>query len=109
MNINEIPDKILADMVRNGCYAKNTSFDDGTQLLVLAVPYGPNEDVEDLKGAMEAFQSFVADWDWHERQFQVLRAKDGQAQVFETSYESEEYDHVLNALSSWRFSGGKKG
>jgi len=29
--------------------------------------------------------------------------------VFETSYESEEYDHVLNALSSWRFSGGKKG
>ena len=91
MNIKEIPDSILAAMVRNGCYAKGTDFSDGTMLLVLAVPYGPVDDTLTLIEAMESFHELVSADDWEERNLMVLTvSKENQAvSVIETSYEVE--------------------
>ncbi len=68
-------DAELAAMVRNSCYAKNARFGEGPNdsrfLLVLAVPYGLDEDCESLPEAIEAFLSFCSEGDNNERQFQV--------------------------------------
>jgi hypothetical protein len=75
MTINDLTDAQLAGMVRNSIYAKNTSFGDGETdcrfLLVLAIPYGRDEDVETLPDAIEAFATFLQEADWKERDFQV--------------------------------------
>src|SRR5579864_859639 len=61
----DFSDKELADMIRNGCYSRNTRFgfgpDDARFLLVLAVPYGRDEDVETLTEALDGFLRFCSD------------------------------------------------
>lgn len=87
MHINDVPDKVLADMVRSGCYSRNTRFDAGTYLLVLAVPYDSSE-VETLGEAFDAFHDLVSESDWEERNIQVLTVNGGQVVVEETSRET---------------------
>lgn len=76
--INEMSDAELARMVRESVYAKNTQFGDGPTdaqyLLVLAVPYGKDEDVESLSEAIDEFARLLQDDDWQARQFQVYNA-----------------------------------
>ena len=97
MNINDMPDKVLADMVREGCYSRNTKFDEGTYLLVLAVPYDSSE-VETLGKAFDAFHDLVSESDWEERNIQVLTVNGGQIVVEETSREiiSNEDENTFN-------------
>lgn len=87
MNINDIPDSVLAKAIRDGCYAKNTRMDDGTFLLILAVPYGRDDSCNSLCEAFEAFNELVSAPDWDERQIQVLTANGDGLELFETSYE----------------------
>ena len=73
--ISDFTDKELADMVRGSIYAQNTRFGygetDARFLLVLAVPYGRDEQVEGLPDAIEAFARLLQDDDWMERTFRV--------------------------------------
>ena len=98
--IDDVPDKVLADMIRTGCYARNTRFSDEIKegkfdaqyLLVLAVPYGHDEGVDSMIDAVEAFKCFLASSDWNERRIQVLSIKNNKPVVVETSHE------ILEAL-----------
>lgn len=85
--LSDLTDKQLADMIREGCYAKGTQFSptDSRWLLVLAVPYGEVDSVTTVRGAFESFRALMADDDWMERHIQVLDAEDGSVQ--ELSYE----------------------
>ena len=92
MRLDDIPDKVLADMVRNGCYAHNACMGqalyDARFLLVFAVPYGPWEGVNYIQEAFEAFHEFLSADDWEERNIQVLEVtEDGRVTVAETSME----------------------
>jgi hypothetical protein len=83
-------------MVRNGCYAHNTTFgtgqQDSTWLLVLAIPYGPSETVESLSEAFVGFRDMLDTSDWFERQIQVLTVENGKPLVVETSHEQVTVD-----------------
>jgi hypothetical protein len=73
--IDQFTDAELAAMVRNSIYAKNARFGDGPNdcrfLLVLAVPYGKSDTVEELSEAITAFFRLVQDDDYPERDLQV--------------------------------------
>jgi hypothetical protein len=91
-HLDEIPDSVLANMVRNSCYARNTTFgtgrNDSRYLLVLAVPYGRRDDVSSLPEAFEAFRDLLDSSDWFERQIQVLTVtRGGKVKTSEQSYE----------------------
>ena len=88
MKLSDIPDSVLASMVRDGCYTKGESIGGcgGKFLLVFAVTYGA-EEVETLNEAFEAFHDFHSDEDWMRRNIQVLTVEDGQVEVLETSAE----------------------
>lgn len=93
MKLNDVPDKVLADMVRNGCYAKDAEINgakDGTQwLLVLAVPYGKRDSCDSLQEAFEGFRELLSAEDWDERNLQVLQmSKKGTPKVYEVAYEN---------------------
>lgn len=82
-SINDFTDKQLADMIRKGCYTKGTGFADPSKdtrwLLVLAVPYGPSDEVTSLPQAYEAFTQLIAgDYAecWDETNIQVFDALD---------------------------------
>ena len=94
MQLTDIPNKVLADMVRSGTYTAGTNIDgDSTKfLLVFAGPYGPADDVYTLREAFKAFQEFISDYDWEERQIQVLTVENGQPHVIEESFENMEAD-----------------
>lgn len=85
--LNDIPDKVLADMIRQGCYTRNTSLLNNTKLLVLAVPYDDGE-ADSLEAAFECFRELLTADDWEERNLQVLTLKDGQPHVRETAMEN---------------------
>ena len=89
MKLSDIPDSVLASMVRDGCYTKGESIGGrgGKFLLVFAVTYGAEEEVETLNEAFEAFHDFHSDEDWMSRNIQVLTGEDGQVEVLETSAE----------------------
>ena len=91
MTLNDISDKVLADILRNGCYTKNARFDDSEKgvkfMLVFAVPYGPEDGVETLQEAFESFHEFISESDWFERNIQVLTVENGAPVVCETSHE----------------------
>jgi hypothetical protein len=91
MKLSEIPDSILADMIRNGCYTKGESIgaepEDNQYLLVFAVPYGNPDGVETLKDALNAFRDLMADGDWEERNIQVLTVESSGVAVHEVSAE----------------------
>ena len=74
-SINDFTDAELAQMIRESVYAKNTRFGNGKNdsrfLLVLAVPYGQDEDVTSLGEALESFRELLTADDWQERCFQV--------------------------------------
>ena len=95
-HLDEIPDSVLAGMIRNGCYAHNTTFGtgqrDSTWLLVLAIPYGPSDSVESLSEAFEGFRDMLDTSDWFERQIQVLTVENGKPLVVETSHEQVTVD-----------------
>lgn len=73
--LEDFTDAELAAMVRNSLYLKNTTFGDRKTdcrfMLVLAVPYGRDENVDSLDVAMEGFARLLQDDDWKEREFQV--------------------------------------
>ena len=73
--INDFTDKELADLVRNSLYAKNTRFGeaptDARFLLVLAVPYGTDDQVDTLSDAIDSFARLLQDDDWKEREVQI--------------------------------------
>lgn len=73
--IDDFTNAELAGMVRRSLYLDGAQFGDGDTdcrfLLVLAIPYGHADDVDDLPTAIEAFHSLVSDEDWKEREFQV--------------------------------------
>lgn len=85
--IHDIADKVLADMVRQGCYTRNARFDAGTHLIMLAVPYDQSE-ADGLSEAFEAFRELLTSDDWEERNFQVLTVENGQPKVIETALEN---------------------
>jgi hypothetical protein len=91
--MDQFTDAELAAMVRNSIYAKNTRFGDGDGtskfLLVLAIPYGDDENCDTLPEAIEAFATFLQDYDWKERDFQVYQHMAGQ-QFFSASMEEVE-------------------
>jgi hypothetical protein len=90
-HISELPDNLLAGMIRDSCYARNTTFGTGPTdskwLLVLAIPYGRDENVDSLPEAFEAFRDMLDTSDWFERQIQVLSIENGKPTVIETSHE----------------------
>lgn len=91
-HLDEIPDNVLAKMVRDGCYSRNVTFgrgrNDSRYLLVLAVPYGRRDDVSSLPEAYGAFRDLLDTSDWFERQIQVLTVtKSGKVETSEQSYE----------------------
>jgi hypothetical protein len=91
MKLSEIPDHVLANMVRGGIYTKGESLTDGEGfVLVLAVHYGSVDDISDPRDAFESFRALLADDDWEDRNIQVLTVKDGAPQVQETSFEGLE-------------------
>ena len=73
--INDFTDKELADMIRNSLYAKNARFGDEPTdarfLLVLAVPYGLDDQVDTLPDAIDSFARLLQDDDWQQREVQV--------------------------------------
>lgn len=79
-SINDFTDAELAGMIRRGAYAANTKFGPGDSrfLLVLAVPYGDEDGVDDLPSALEAFFKLVQDDDYEERNFEVYDHNAGQ-------------------------------
>ena len=62
-------------MVRNSLYAKNARFADGPTdarfLLVLAVPYGADDQVDTLTDAIDSFARLLQNDDWQEREIQI--------------------------------------
>lgn len=74
-SINDFTDVELAAMIRRSVYAANTAFGPGDNdsrfLLVLAVPYGKRDDVDDLPTALDAFFHLVRDDDYKERNIEV--------------------------------------
>jgi hypothetical protein len=72
-------DAQLASMVRGSCYMSNSEFADGADrfLVVLAVPYGTDEEVTTVRGALESFRELLTADDWEERSFQVYDHADG--------------------------------
>ena len=91
MKLSEIPDSILAGMIRDGCYTKNVNMGPGDHqsrfLLVFAIPYGPEDSVETLREAFESFHEFNSDNDWEERNIQVLMVESSGVVVHEVSAE----------------------
>lgn len=73
--IDQMTDAELAQMVRGSIYANGTEFGHGKRsarfLLVLAVPYGPDDNVTTLSEACESFARLLQDEDWKERSLQV--------------------------------------
>lgn len=94
ISINDIPDSVLAGMVRDGCYAQNARFStvptDSQFLLVLAVPYGKDEGVDDIPSAIDAFRQLLDCSDWFERNVMVLRLENGNLAVSEHRHEDFE-------------------
>lgn len=95
MKIAQLPDKVLADMVRNGAYTRGeTIANDGQSgsskyLLVLAVPYGPKDSVETLPEAFESFRELLSADDWDERNIMVLYVSEqNEPEVREVTYET---------------------
>lgn len=83
----DLSDKQLADMVRKGCYAQRTEFAPGKSrfLLVLAVPYGDEDDVHTLKQAYDAFAELVGGEGsevWDETNIQVFDSQALPAEQF---------------------------
>jgi hypothetical protein len=78
-SIDDFTDAELAKMVRESIYAKNARFgnehNDCRFLIVLAVPYGPDDFPDDIEGSLgeslDAFARLLQDDDWNERSFQV--------------------------------------
>jgi hypothetical protein len=91
MSLADVSDKVLADIVRNGCYSKNTRFDEGTYLLVVAIPYGKEDSVDGLKEAIVAFREFLNEPDGDERQYQVLALDGGGLKSYEISLEQLDF------------------
>lgn len=75
MTVDQMTDAELAAMVRNSLYVKGVTFGDGEDdsrfLLVMAVPYGQRDQVDDLPTAIEGFRELFASDDWTAREFQV--------------------------------------
>jgi hypothetical protein len=91
-SLAEIPDSILASMVRDGCYTVGESIGDGEDdsqfLLVLAVPYGKVDGVGLVEEALENFRELLSADDWQDRNIQILTLKNGEPVVQELAYEN---------------------
>lgn len=79
--IEQMTDAELAAMVRNSIYAQNARFGRGRHdarfLVVMAVPYGPSDEVNTLPEALDSFAELVQADDWRERSFQVYDHRTG--------------------------------
>ena len=91
VRITDMPDAQLAKMVRDCVYAHNTRFGNGEldaqYLLVMAVPYGKDEEVYSVREALDAFFSLVQGYDYKERNVMVYDHAQGTAR--NTSLEVE--------------------
>lgn len=89
MKIKKMSDVQLASMIKESVYTQNTNLGHGENdsqfLLVLAVPYGKDENVQTLQEALEAFARLLQDDDWKERQIGVYDHRT--RTFFNTSYE----------------------
>lgn len=95
MKIKELPESVLADLIRNGCYTKGESIgpnESNKYLLVLAVPYGEIDEVTSPKEAIEAFHELLDCSDWFERSIQVLTIVDDKPHIKEMRH--EDFDEV---------------
>lgn len=68
--------KIIQDLIKNGCYYKNTDFSPKNEhsarfLVVFAVPYGEAEGVYTPQEAIEAARELITADDWKEREWGV--------------------------------------
>ena len=98
--LSEFSDAELAAMIRNGCYAKGTSFGEDTRfLLVLAVPYGPVDTVHSLREAIDGFFKLVQDDDYAERSIQVYD-HEAREPYFETQLEVLSDPEIIDASNN---------
>lgn len=74
-----ITQKQCESLIRLGCYTagEELSIKKSRYLIVLAVPYGKRDGVEDIPEAIEAFARLLRDDDYQERSIMVLDSKDG--------------------------------
>lgn len=70
--IEDFTDAELAQMVRDSIYVQGTTFspDHARFLIVMAIPYGPEDTCDTLPQALGAFHELLG-VDWEERSFQV--------------------------------------
>jgi hypothetical protein len=81
--INQFTDAELAALVRDSIYLQHTTFGNGPDesrfLLVLAVPYGNPDHMDNLRESLESFRELLAADDWEERTIQVYDHQAGQS------------------------------